>query len=101
MSVGDSPKMKNLMKKAIRRAMESWPRRNPWVKEREEEEEEEDWGGGGGGYVSGSERLVGCVLLWIETAYYSFPFCYMLLLLIVTEVFHVVDVVADHIESGP
>jgi len=55
MSVGDSPKMKNLMKKAMSRAMESWPRRKPWVKEREEEEVEgeEDWGGGGGGYVSG------------------------------------------------
>jgi hypothetical protein len=31
---GGSPKMKNLMKKKIRRAMESWPRRKPWVKER-------------------------------------------------------------------
>jgi hypothetical protein len=31
---GGSPKMKNFMKKKIRRAMESWPRRKPWVKER-------------------------------------------------------------------
>ena len=33
-SEGGSPKMKNLMKKNIRRAMESWPRRKPCVKER-------------------------------------------------------------------
>jgi len=31
---GGSPKMKNLMKAARRRTMESWPRRKPWVKER-------------------------------------------------------------------
>lgn len=31
---GGSPKMKNFMKKKIRRAMESWPRRKPWVKDR-------------------------------------------------------------------
>ena len=31
---GGSPKMKNFMKKKIRRAMESWPRRKPCVKER-------------------------------------------------------------------
>ena len=31
---GGSPKMKNFMKKKISRAMESWPRRKPWVKER-------------------------------------------------------------------
>lgn len=30
---GGSPKMKNLMKAAINRTMESWPRINPWVKE--------------------------------------------------------------------
>ena len=34
---GSSPKMKNLMKKKRIRAMESWPRRKPWVKERLEE----------------------------------------------------------------
>jgi hypothetical protein len=33
-ALGGSPKMKNFMKKKIRRAMESWPRRKPWVKER-------------------------------------------------------------------
>lgn len=31
---GGSPKMKNFMKQKIRRAMESWPRRKPCVKER-------------------------------------------------------------------
>ena len=31
---GGSPKMKNLMKQKMSRAMESWPRRKPWVKER-------------------------------------------------------------------
>lgn len=31
---GGSPKMKNFMKKKMRRAMESWPRRKPWVNER-------------------------------------------------------------------
>jgi hypothetical protein len=31
---GGSPKMKNFMKKKIRRAMESWPTRKPCVKER-------------------------------------------------------------------
>lgn len=31
---GSSPKMKNLMKKKRMRAMESWPRRKPCVKER-------------------------------------------------------------------
>lgn len=41
MSVGESPKMKNLIKKAMRRAIESWPRRKPWVKESEEEGEED------------------------------------------------------------
>lgn len=32
--LGGSPKMKNLMKAPMRRTMESWPRRRPWVKER-------------------------------------------------------------------
>jgi hypothetical protein len=31
---GGSPKIKNLMKKKIKRAIESWPRRKPCVKER-------------------------------------------------------------------
>jgi hypothetical protein len=31
---GGSPNIKNFMKKKIRRAMESWPRRKPCVKER-------------------------------------------------------------------
>ena len=31
---GGSPKMKNFMKKKIRRAMESWPSRKPCVKDR-------------------------------------------------------------------
>jgi hypothetical protein len=31
---GGSPKIKNLMKKDIRSAIESWPRRKPCVKER-------------------------------------------------------------------
>lgn len=31
---GGSPNMKNFMKKKIMRAMESWPRRKPWVNER-------------------------------------------------------------------
>jgi hypothetical protein len=31
---GGSPKMKKRIKKKISRAMESWPRRKPWVKER-------------------------------------------------------------------
>src|SRR5690242_13176440 len=30
---GGSPKMKNLMKAAMRRTIESWPRMKPWVKE--------------------------------------------------------------------
>ena len=31
---GGSPKIKNFMKKKMRRAMDSWPRRKPWVNER-------------------------------------------------------------------
>jgi hypothetical protein len=31
---GGSPKMKNLMKAAMRRTTDSWPTMRPWVKER-------------------------------------------------------------------
>lgn len=31
---GGSPNMKNFMKQNIRTAIENWPRRKPWVKER-------------------------------------------------------------------